>query len=119
MLRESTLAAALVIACSLSGPVHAEPAPVQPPAKQAVYYGDLNLGDSRDAELLRVRLKRAAKSVCFVRVGTYQLKEAMNNYRCVATALRDAEPQVAAAILRAKNRRSFAAGNGVIELAAR
>lgn len=119
MLRKSTLAATLVIACSLSGPVHAEPVRVQPPAKQAVHYGDLDLSDSRSTELLRIRLKRAAKSVCFVRVGTYQLKEAMNNYRCVATALRDAEPQVAAAILRAKDRRSFAAGQAVIELAAR
>lgn len=85
---------------------------------QTVYYGDLNLEDSRGQRALNARVRSAAKSVCFVSFSTIPLKEMAQTKACVRSAIDDAQPQIAAAMQRARNGTVLAAAQSIFVIRA-
>lgn len=119
MISKSVLSIAAIAALAATGPLSAETRVVGTSLPtQAVYYGDLDLTDARAQDALNARVRSAAKSVCFVTFSTIPLHEMMETRKCVRGAIADAQPQIAAATLRARNGGVLAASQSIFVIRA-
>lgn len=86
------------------------------PASIRVPYGDLSLANAVDARLLRARVERATKRAC----GTlYDDTTPYQRWACRDIARDAAEPQIAAAIERARAGQNMAGREVVLRFARR
>ena len=85
---------------------------------QSVYYGDLNLADSRGRGTLDARIRSAARAVCYVTFGTIPLHQMTATKECVRGAIADAQPQIAAALQRVRNGTVLAASQSIFVIRA-
>ena len=86
---KSLIAAAVALTAIVTTPAGAQTAPV---AK--VFYGDLDVGSTAGMSTLKIRIARAAHTLCNDRVGNVELASRAASLRCYIAAVAGAMTQV-------------------------